>query len=103
MPKKTAGERFRAAYEADFEPEHVGEVAVLDRICSLLDRVEALETEIDRSGPIMADGKANPLLAEVRHYSETLGRLVSRLALDEETIQTKRARHAAHKRWDRRS
>jgi uncharacterized small protein (DUF1192 family) len=102
LPKKTAEERFRDDYEADFEPEHVGEAAILDRVCALLDRIERLEAEIDDKGPTTADGKANPLLGEVRRYSEAPGRPVTWLNMEEETLQTQRARHAARTRWDRR-
>lgn len=52
----TAGETFRAAYEADFEPSTPGDAVVLDRICALLDQTEQMEAQVTTDGYIVLGG-----------------------------------------------
>jgi len=105
--KVSAGQRFRAAYERDFEPDDAGEQAVLEQVIQLLDRVEQMNARIDADGRVVVGGNGqsapHPLLAQVRVAAETVGRLIARLGLHDETPARLRARAAARSRWDRQS
>lgn len=106
----TAGARFRGAYEEQYEPDGLGDQALIDRVCALLDRIEHHEARIEADGSLVTGSTgqqvAHPLLAVVRADETLLAKLLKelRLSLDPkpENIHSTRARAAAEARWARR-
>ena len=99
----TAGEAFRQRYSEVFEPEHVGDELVLDRIVATLDRIEAMEARIEAEGFTTVGGNrqlvVHPLVSAIRSDTEAVAKLVRQLQLEPEGIATMRARKAANVRW----
>ena len=85
------------------------ELLLLEEVCRTLDRLDALNAAVVREG-VTVEGsagqrRAHPALIELRQGQITLGRLLSQLALPDETgealpsLTEARARRAAESRW----
>ena len=86
------------------------EVALLARACSTADAIDALEQVVTADGPTARGSRGqvvvHPALAELRQQKLVLLRLLSAIDFgndqDGETPASRRARHAAETRWNRR-
>lgn len=68
----------------------------------MLDLVDRLREATDNE-PLLADGRTNPLLIELRLVRSDLRLLLSQFSWDDDgdTPTSRRARHAANARWSR--
>lgn len=77
------GRAFWRAVQRDLELEP-HETQLLGECCRVLDRLEALEAEIKRSGLLTPDGRISPVVVEARLQAVALARLVASLRLPDE-------------------
>ena len=76
------GTAFWSAVLQDLEMEP-HETALLAETCRVLDRLDLLDAEIQRSD-LIVDGRVNPLFVEARLQGVTLARLIASLRLPDE-------------------
>ena len=107
-----AGRDFYASAVEDYDLS-IPERTALYQAAQTLDIVDALEAGIREHGRVLANGKPNPLLLEVRQQRAILVRLLGLLDLrldsdgapadgaGGESATSRAARAAARKRWDK--
>ena len=94
------GRRFWRAVTAEFQPDP-HELELLAEAARGLDLVDRLR-DATAEAPLLADGKTNPLLVELRLVRSELRLLLSSFAWEDgDSPNTRRARRAAEVRWSR--
>jgi len=66
------GSKFWKEFLGEFEPESASEYALLERVCSLIDRVKAAEAAIKQHGEYVASGDkitSNPALRHLHQFT----------------------------------
>lgn len=94
------GRKFWRTVTAEFEPDP-HELELLAEAARMLDHVDRLR-EATAEAPLLADGRTNPLVVELRLVRSDLRLLLASFAWEDgDTPNSRRARRAAEARWQR--
>ncbi len=105
MPKRTAGQKFKADFLAMYESDRVTDAAALDLAAQLLDECEEMAARIKSDGYMIVGSQqqpvVNPLIRELRAHTKAFIDVAKKLEPGEGGSAAGRA--LANARWRRAS